>query len=109
MNYSGSDADERAAVTKELALRVSDDHLMEIGCYQTEGLFGRSGFLSAVLLGALRGAVARADLSNRRRLGDLVLYCEHVLPKNSWGSREAVEQHHHNLNVLPMALNGGVL
>ena len=48
-------------------------------------------FLTAVLCNDLRGAVDRADDTNRRRLADYVIFLYNYVPSQCWGSPEKFE------------------
>lgn len=73
--------------------RVPMDVAEALDRYVTEGPMILGHFLTAVVEGDLRGAVARADLANRRALADIVIFCEHFLLPGTWGSPEAVARH----------------
>ncbi len=48
------------------------------------------GFLYAVLANDLREATGHADKDNLHDLPEIVSWCQHNLPWNSWGNEERV-------------------
>jgi len=48
-------------------------------------------FITAVLRNDLMKAISRADLENQEAIMDIVIYIYNRLPKDCWGSEEAVE------------------
>jgi hypothetical protein len=51
------------------------------------------GFLTAVLTNDLYSAVGRADSVNREALADIVSYIYNEVPRDCYGSEEAMENH----------------
>ncbi len=49
-------------------------------------------FLRAVLENNLKEAFGRADHINIGRMFEIVQYCYNEIPKNCWGSEEAVKE-----------------
>lgn len=51
------------------------------------------GFLEAVLANDLQEAVARADMNNTRRLGDIVAFVYYHVPIGCYGSRDLIRDY----------------
>lgn len=84
---------------KEVAMKLSQERLEAleryIPDYMREGVklyiekgIPPGGFLTAVICNDLKGAVARADETNRDRLPDYVMFFYNFAPADCWGSEE---------------------